>query len=230
MFPKILSWIFFSPYMPSPTDFIHSHCFSSALQTDDFQICALILTWIPHPYLYLDMPQNIYILTYLKICAPPSPGPCLFHLFPILTSISIKPLDRQSDLDSPLIHILYFHRKLSNKSWRVFLCSISGIGFFSITTCFGPSFLLSGFVEWPSLSTLCLRIHITNVQQAVSSNRTDHELTVLRDKNTKLFCVAFTALHTLVPELSSQPVSWLHAFVLLFSGKSCNHLLNLVIA
>lgn len=28
---------------------------------------------------------------------------------------------------------------------------------------------------------------------------------MLRDKNTKLFCVAFTALHTLVQELSSQP-------------------------
>lgn len=85
-------------------------------------------------YPYFDIPQNLCPPKSKSLPIHPVPYPDLQHQ------------------DSPLTHILYLRRRLSSKFQRVFLWSISGIGCFSITTCFGPSFLLLGFVERPSLS------------------------------------------------------------------------------
>lgn len=62
------------------------------------------------------------------------------------------------------------HRKLPIKSWRFPQSSTSCFDCFSITICFGPSFILSGCTEWHSLSTFCLQLHVANIQQAPSSN------------------------------------------------------------
>lgn len=79
------------------------------------------------------------------------------------------------------------HRKLPIKSWRFLHSSTSCFDCFSITTYFGPSFILSGCTKWHSLSTLCLQLHVANIQQAPSSNRADHELQVLIDKGPASF-------------------------------------------
>lgn len=146
---------------------------------------------------------------------PHLPQPCL------ATSVSIRPpgLD---DLASPWTHMPYLCRKLPIKSCSVFLCSISGFGFSSITTCFGSLLLLSGSRVWPSWSALCLEIQISIIQKA----RAHHELTVLRDKK-PISSAWHSGVHrTLVPpgSLASEVTNPFHASVPLFHCP-CWHIL-----
>lgn len=152
----------------------------------------------PDPHLHLDIPQVPQTLCSPKpkSLPPPKPGPsCSLPCFVTSTSIKSPGLD---DLDSPLTHIPYLHRKFLIKSWRFFLCSISGFCCFSITTYFGSSFFLSGFIEYPSLSTLFTKLYHkypadTELKQSWSWAHS------ACGQKTNLFCVAFKALHTLVP-------------------------------
>lgn len=164
---------------------IYSHCFSSASER---------MTSKPMPWSLPCFQIGICIWIYyrcLKLYTPPRPcpNPCTQLLSAL--SPSIKP-SGLADLDSPRL-IFFITKKLLMEILKdSSFSALPAPGYFSFTTCFGPSFLLSRICRVLLCSLFTNTYHKYPAGTALT--QADHELTVLEDKRQASFCVWYSSL------------------------------------